>query len=150
MSNYPEELKELVDYFESLEDRSQRIEMLSSLAERFEPVPTSIAEPPYPESHRVEACESQVYLWAREHEEKGLQFYFAVENPQGIAAMATVVLLKDMLSGVPVEQILEIEPEIVLHLFGGELSTRKRAGLMQIVERIKSAAASYLQTGTVQ
>jgi len=150
MNDYPDKLNEYLEFFSTLEDRAERIAVLTDFANRFEPVPDSVACRPYAENHRVEFCDSEVYLWVRERPEGGLKFYFAVENPQGIAAMATVAILDECLSGTAPEKILNLDPEIVLRFFAGELSTRKRIGLMQIVHRIQRATRHYLETGDVQ
>jgi sulfur transfer protein SufE len=148
--NYPEKLQEYVDLFTSIQDRGERIELVAGLADRYHPVPESIAKRPYPLERRVEACESEVYFWAKESPEKRLEFYFAVENPQGVAAMATVAVLEETLSNAPLGEILNVDPEVVLTFFGQELSTRKRVGLMQIVRKIQKTVSTYQQKGRVE
>ena len=64
MSEVPENLADFLEFFDLLSDRADQIDALTSFAERLEPVPESIAQRPYPESHRVPNCESQVYVWA--------------------------------------------------------------------------------------
>ena len=53
MPEVPENLAELLEFFDLLSDRADQIDALTSFAERLEPVPESIAQRPYPESHRV-------------------------------------------------------------------------------------------------
>ena len=89
MAEYPEKLAKLVDLLGLIPDRVDRIQMLIDIADRFRRVPERIAKRPYPEDHRVPGCESEAYVWAEEQPNGTLQFHFAVENPQGISAMAT-------------------------------------------------------------
>jgi cysteine desulfuration protein SufE len=144
MSDYPEKLDEMIEFFESIIDREDRIDVLTSLADRFPGVPEKIATRPYPDSHRVEACESQVYVWAEEQPNKTLEFYFAVENPQGISAMATAVILDETLSGALPSQILNVPEDVPLKFFGGELSLRKQLGLANVVKRVKQLTRAYV------
>jgi cysteine desulfuration protein SufE len=152
MTDIPSKLKEMVELFEAMPDRAARIEALISMAERFRGVPETIATRPYPEDHRVQECESQAYVWAEQRDDGALQFHFAVENPQGISAMATAVLLDETLSGAPPEQVSRIPRDIVYAFFGRELSMGKTMGLMGMVDRVKkyarSAAASEADSRT--
>ena len=126
----PRKLVELLEALKLVPDRSERIQMLIGIAERFRPVPPRVASPPYPEEHRVPGCESQAYVWAEELPGGTLKFYFAVENPQGISAKATSVILDETLSGAPLEEVAAVPGEIVNEIFGGELSMGKSMGLM--------------------
>ena len=81
------ELDELVEMLSGL-DRSGRIEALIALAEGYREVPARLATRPFPEANKVPACESQVYVFTQPRVDGSLDFYFAVENPQGISAKA--------------------------------------------------------------
>jgi cysteine desulfuration protein SufE len=152
MEDIPSKLKEMIELFEAIPDRAGRIEALISLAERFRGVPEGIATRPYPESRRVQECESEAYVWAEELDDGTLRFHFAVENPQGISAMATAVLLNETLSGAPPDQVARVPRDIIYTFFGRELSMGKSMGLMGIINRVrgyaKRAAASGLSPKT--
>ena len=145
MADYPEALQDVLDDFSWISDRRERIEMLIQYADQFEKVPGEIAAPPYPEDHRVPACESEAYVWAREQDNGGLKLYFAVENPQGLSAMAMAAILEQTVSGLPPEQILQINPEIVYQLFGKDLSMGKGAGLTGMVNMVQALARQHLK-----
>jgi len=147
VSEVPENLADLLEFFDLLSDRADQIDALTSFAERLEPVPESIAQRPYPESHRVPNCESQVYVWAEAHEDATLKFHFAVENPQGITAMASAVILDEGLASADPEDVARIDPELILRFFGGELSVRKSVGLLEMVNTVRRLAVNYLSTG---
>lgn len=137
-------LEARLSYLESL-DRTDRIQALVEVAERYQSVPPRIATRPYPVSHRVPGCESEVYLWAEPGADGTLHFHFAVENPQGIAAMALAVILDDALSGAPLEEVAAVSPELIYRIFGRELSMGKSLGLMGVVHMVRAAARERLR-----
>lgn len=122
-------------------DRAERIETLISLAKQFQPVPPEVATKPYGEEHRVPGCESEAFIWAQREESDRIRFFFAVENPQGISAMALARILDQGLSGESSAAIQGISDEIVLEIFGRELSMGKQMGLMGMVRMVKALAA---------
>ncbi|MCB0353656.1 MAG: SufE family protein [Bdellovibrionales bacterium] len=139
----PSRYKELLNDLESLE-QSERFELLIEFAERFQPVPESIATSPYRVENRVPGCESEVYVW-NIPDSKGLpKWYFAVENPQGISAKAMAVILDETLSGESPEQIAQIPQESIYTIFGRTLSMGKGQGLMSMLGVIKVLAQRSL------
>jgi cysteine desulfuration protein SufE len=127
-------------------DRTERQEYLIEIADRFPDVRVSpdIANKPYPEEHRVPACESEAFVWAEEQPDGTLKYYFDVLNPQGLSAMAMSVILDETLSGQPLEQVAAVDPSIVFTLFGREISMGKGQGLMGIVQMVKNEARKRL------
>lgn len=144
MADYPEKLKDVLADFGFVTDRSERAELLMDYADRFEPVPAHIAAPPYPEEHRVPFCESEAYVWSEAQPDDTLKYYFAVENPQGLSAMAMAVILDETLSGAPVEQVAQVSQDIVLQIFGREISMGKGQGLMGMVSAVQVEARRHL------
>jgi len=145
MAEYPRKLQELLEDFESIVDRTERVEMLIDFADRFEEVPPRIATRPFPEEHRVPHCESEAYVWAEELPDGTLKYYFAVENPQGLSAKALSVILDETLSGAPLEQVVQVPEDIVYRIFGRELSMGKGLGLTGILGMAKGFAIRHLQ-----
>jgi cysteine desulfuration protein SufE len=146
MADYPEKLSNLLDTLASIPDRGERIQVLIGIAERFKKVkvPESIATRPYPEDHKVPGCESQAYVWAMERPDGTLKFYFAVENPQGISAMATAVILDETLSGAPLDQVVRVPQDVIYTIFGNELSMGKSMGLMNLIGMVQHYAKQHL------
>ncbi len=144
MPDYPEKLKEALADFEFVTTRSERAELLIYLADRFQPVPDRIATQPYPEDHRVPYCESDAFVWAEKQPDHTLKFYFAVENPQGLSAKALAAILDGTLSGAPLDQVAQVSPDIVLKLFGNDISMGKGQGLMGMVSMVQAAAKKHL------
>ncbi|HSN86454.1 MAG TPA: SufE family protein [Thermoanaerobaculia bacterium] len=140
MPEIPEKLANTLDTLDLITDRSERIQLLIDIAERFKDVPPRIAQRPFLEECRVPACESEAYVWGEPRPDGTLDFHFAVENPQGISARAMAVLLGDSLSGAPLDQVAAVPQDIVYRVFGRELSMGKSMGLMGMVSMINSLA----------
>ncbi len=146
MSQYPRKLAEFLELLSMTEDRAERIQALIDISGRFEKVPERIAKPPYPDDHLTPACESKAYVWAAERADGTLDYHFAVENPQGLSAMAMAVILKKGLSGVLPEDVLQVPREIVYRIFGNELSMGKSMGLMGMVSMVQKLAREHLES----
>jgi len=145
MKRLPDQLENVLSTLESL-DRSERIEMLIDMSKEFKRVPSQIAERPFPAEHRVPGCESEAYVWAELAKDGTLNYYFAVENPQGISAMALASILGGTLSGVALEEVADVPSDVIYRIFGRELSMGKSLGLMGIVNMIRAAARQQLQS----
>lgn len=141
----PPKLQQTLEDFAMASDRQERTEMLIEIADRFTPVPQEIAVAPYPEDHRVPACESEAYVWAQPAGPDSLKYYFAVGNPQGISAKAMAVILDETLSGAPLEQVAEVSSDIVFKLFGSDISMGKGTGLTGMVSMVQTIAREQLR-----
>jgi len=144
MADYPEKLQQVLEDFRWMTDREERAQYLIELADRLQPVPERIATKPYPAQNHVDFCESDAYVWAEDREDGTLQFYFAVENPQGLSARAMAAILDETLSGQPLEQVASVPDDIVLSIFGRNISMGKGQGLMGIVARVRAEAQQRL------
>ncbi len=140
----PQKLQQTLEDFEMVTDRGERTEMLIEIADRFTSVPQEIAVTPYPEDHRVPACESDAYIWAKPAGPDSLKYYFAVNNPQGVSAKAMAVILDETLSGAPLEQVAEVSADIVFKVFGSDISMSKGTGLTGMVSMVQSIAREKL------
>lgn len=136
----PEKLTQTLDLLQSVSDRTERIQLLIDIANRFKEVPPEVARRPFPEERRVPACESEAFVFPERRPDGSLGFHFAVENPQGISAKAMAVILGDTLSGAPPEQVAEVPQDIVYQVFGRELSMGKSMGLMSMVGLVSTMA----------
>lgn len=134
---YPAKLQEFLDDLSMFEDRAERIDALISIGQRFKN-PDSTALPRNPET-RVPGCESEVFV-SSEPLTHGRKFTIAVDNPQGISAMALAQILDENLSGEPAEEVGKVSEEVVYDIFGRELSMGKSLGLTNMVRMIKEEA----------
>jgi cysteine desulfuration protein SufE len=135
----PPALQERIDLFATM-PRTDRIEALISIADKFKPAPPDVAPKPYDEAHRVPACESEAFVWAVDRPDGTLDFYFVVENPQGVSAKAMSSILADTASGAPLEEVVNIGDDIVYSFFGDELSMGKSMGLTSLVGMVRGEA----------
>lgn len=136
----PEKLTDTLETLDLVADRGERIQLLIDIAGRFAEVPPRIARRPFGEEHRVPACESEAYVFGEARPDGSLDYYFAVENPQGISAKAMAVLLGEALSGAPSDQVAEVPQDVVYRVFGHELSMGKSMGLMGMVGMVAAIA----------
>jgi cysteine desulfuration protein SufE len=141
----PEKLTQTLEMLDMVPDRSERIQLLIDIADRFEDVPPRISRRPFPKEHQVPACESEAYVFGEERPDGTLDFHFAVENPQGVSAKAMAVLLDETLSGAPPAQVAEVPQDIVYKVFGRELSMGKSMGLMAMVGMVATLAKKYAE-----
>ena len=141
----PEKLTQTLEMLEMVPDRSERIQLLIDIADRFEDVPPRISRRPFPKEHQVPACESEAYVFGEERPDGTLDFHFAVENPQGVSAKAMAVLLDETLSGAPPAQVAEVPQDIVYKVFGRELSMGKSMGLMSMVGMVAALAKRHAE-----
>ena len=143
---YPQKLQDLVDTL-GMVDRSERIQLLIDIAERFREVPESVATRPFADERKVPGCESEAYVWASKDGDGRPEFYFAVENPQGISAKAMAVILGDTLSGEDAATVAGLSGDLVYEIFGRELSMGKSMGLMGMVSMVTLSAKAMAQGG---
>lgn len=114
-------------------DNDSKAYYLIDLADEF--IQTNNKKP-YSENNKVPACESEVYLWVTN---KNNKYYldFSVENPQGISAKAMAVILQNSLNGLTKEEINLISDDLPYEIFGKSLSMGKGAGLVSMVRLVK-------------
>lgn len=140
MAQIPEKLQETIDNLALFPDRAARIELLMATADSFKPVPHEVAQRPFDEERRVKGCESEAFVFPVQREDGRLDFHFAVENPQGISAMAMARILQESCSGAPLEEVIAVPQDIVYKIFGEELSMGKNMGLTNMVFMVQNEA----------
>ena len=138
----PEKLQDFLDTLSLVQDRSERIQYLISLAESFKQPPEEIARKPFPEERRVPGCESEAFEFSVPRGDGTRDYYFAVQNPQGVSAMALAEILRETISGAKPEEIAAIPDDVIYQIFGNELSMGKSMGLMGMVRMVKADAQS--------
>lgn len=145
---YPDKLQEMLDDFEFVGDRNERAALLIEMADKFEEVPDRIAHRPFPEENHVQRCESDAYVFTEELPDHTLKFHFAVENPQGISAKAMSVILDEVASGAPLDEVAAIPCDVVFKFFGKDISMGKGQGLMGIVSMVSDEARKQLKSAS--
>jgi cysteine desulfuration protein SufE len=141
MPSLPPRLQDQLDTLALFPDRQERIEALIALGDEFRAQPP--ADVPRDDAHRVPACESDVYVDSTPLG-IGRKYRFAVDNPQGISAMAMARILDESLSGEDPSLVRQVPDDIIYTIFGRELSMGKSAGLMGMVQKVKMEAAKAM------
>jgi sulfur transfer protein SufE len=144
----PEKLTRILDRFDGITDNEERIMMLLSYAERFTPVPTAVAHPPYPERQKIPYCDSDAYVWVFQNPDGSLALHFAVLNPSGVSAKALATILSEGLTGAHPGEVASMSEEIVERIFRQNLSMAKGLGLIAMVQRVRAEARAMLATAT--
>ncbi|MFA3781780.1 SufE family protein [Melioribacteraceae bacterium 4301-Me] len=142
----PKKLQELISFLNSLPDQQDRISTLIEYSEKYKPVPKEIATEPYNLENKVEYCESGAYVWTVKKDDNKFNFYFYVENPQGVSAKALCGIFSECLNGEPAENIFDVENDIIFKIFGQSLSMGKNLGLIGILQMIKSQVKNLLNS----
>ena len=143
MTELPAALTSLIEDFKFV-DRQERSMLLIEFADQFEDVPERIASRPFPEENHVTRCESEAFVWAEDRPDGTQDYWFAVENPQGLSAKAWAVIMQQTLSGQPPEVVAQVPPDVIFDLFGKELSMGKGQGLMGMLDHVNVAARRKL------
>ena len=143
MAGLPTGVARFVEALELLGSRSERIQFLIEVADRFREVPERVAQRPFPTDHEVAHCESGAFVWA-ERDDEGISLHFAVENPQGISARALAVILGEGLAGTTLDEVLAVPQDLPLRIFGRELSMGKSMGLTSMVAMVHHQARRSL------
>ena len=125
----PPKLQEILDDLAMFPDRADRIEALIGFSREY--VHPTVDEVPRTETARVPGCESEVFMAVHDG-----RFRFAVDNPQGVSAMALAVILDQGLDGRPGD----VPDDLVYEVFGKELSMGKSLGLTNMVRMVRDAA----------
>ena len=144
MSSLPSKLQSLLETFDSVTDAEERAMLLVSFADRFREVPPEIAVRPFPNSQRVEYCESEAYVWAIPLRDGRIKLWFAIENPSGVSAKALSAILDETLSGSTPAEIASIATDIVGRIFRQNISMGKGMGLTGIVEKVRTLARRHV------
>jgi len=129
----PPKLIEQLEEIDLYPDRADRIEMLIAIGEEFQN--PSHDEFPRNDSCQVPGCESEAFVAM----DQDGHLKIAIDNPQGISAMAMAQIILQGFSGATPEQVRLVPEEIVYRVFGRELSMGKSMGLTGMVGMAKRA-----------
>jgi cysteine desulfuration protein SufE len=140
VATLPSKLQDVLDTFDMFPDPADRTNMLLSYADAFQEVPPEVATRPFDTSHQVPQCESDAYVWAMKRPDGTLRLHFAVENPSGVSAKALAAILDRTLSGLPAEEVANVDCSIVERVFRQNISMGKGMGLMAMVNAVQALA----------
>ena len=117
-------------------DRQERIDLLLDFAKSLPPLPERLVEHK-DASHRVEECQSPVYLFVELN--NGEVSLFADAPVEAPTVRGFVSLLLEGLSGATVEEILQVPADLVDRCGLGEILGMLRVrGLSGVLRRLKA------------
>jgi cysteine desulfuration protein SufE len=141
----PAPLADILSEFDAT-DRGLRTELLIEQADQFESVPAAVATRPFPEVNRAPRCESEAYVFATDRPDGTLDYWFAVENPQGLSAKAWAVILRETLSGQSLDAIVRVPQDTIFRIFGRDISMGKGQGLIGMLDLVQHEARKRLRS----
>ncbi len=136
-------LQQLQEEFSDFEDGFERYAYLVELAALL---------PPYPEQYRtaehlVRGCQSQVWLHA--YTEEGAFFFHG--DSDTLIIKGVLLVLQDLLCGVPLEEISGIRMNVLAELgLADSFSDTRQKGIGAALEMLRTAAQTFFRDGAVQ
>lgn len=126
-------------------DRNTRLEALLDYARRLPELPPALTEAGERETHRVEECQTPVFLWtAVNHGAVSLHADVPRESP---TVRGFVSLLISRLAGRSPTDVAEVPDDLIDRLALGEtLGMMRTQGLYAILRRIKRSVAEAAAT----
>jgi cysteine desulfuration protein SufE len=138
----PPALDKLVQKLKRQSDPKRRYELLIWLAQKLEPLPEASKVP----DNRVQGCVSQVFISATL--EDGKIFYRGDSDSQLVKGL--VALLVQGLSGLPSQEIMEVNPDFIQETGLNVSLTPSRAnGFYNIFQMMKQKAAMLNEAAAV-
>ncbi len=135
MSSAETKLDRIADEFAGLEPR-ERLELLLEYAESLPPLPPRYEEAKRRGEHRVNECQTPVFLWVELAD--GIVQLFADVAPEAPTVKGFVGILVDAFSGELAENVLSIGPDLLNRMgLVQSLGMMRMRGLQAILARIR-------------
>lgn len=130
-------LSELIEELNELEPE-EKLEWLVEFAEQLPPLSEGRAGVPFPETCRVQECQTPVFLWVDRVDGRVI---LEADVPQKSPTVrGLVALLVVGLNGEPVTAIQQLPDDLVKVLgLGGALGMTRQQGFRGVVSRLKQA-----------
>ena len=123
-------------------DREERIELLIDFAKSLPPLPDRLV-PLKDAAHRVEECQSPVYLFVERHGDRvSLHADVPMEAP---TVRGFVAILVEGLNGATVDEVLSVRNDLIERIGLPEILGMMRVrGLNGVLHRVKSEVAKVV------
>jgi cysteine desulfuration protein SufE len=122
-------------------DRATRLETLLDYSRKLPPLPERLEAEKAREDHRVQECQTPVYLWVEV--DQGQVHIHADVPRESPTVRGFISLLAKSLDGVPPEDVARIPDDLLDQLGLGEaLGMTRTQGLTAILFRIKRSVAA--------
>ena len=129
---YPEKLTELVEDFQSIDDRMERLEYVFDLASEVNELPTE----EWSDSTRIHGCQSEAHVRV-EIEDENVRLYSGADSKlvQGLMGILTIAI-----DGLPVEIARTLTPEFAVEMgILNSLSPSRSNGFRNMFDKVMSA-----------
>lgn len=133
-------LDELIAEFQDLEP-DEKLEWLVEFAEELPNLSANRAATPFPESCRVQECQTPVFLWVDRHDGR---IHLEADVPRKSPTVrGLVALLVVGLDGEPVSSVQNLPDDLISVLgLNSALGMTRQQGFRGVVARLKQAARS--------
>tara|TARA_B100000614_G_scaffold130649_1_gene116545 strand:- start:417 stop:827 length:411 start_codon:yes stop_codon:yes gene_type:complete len=128
---YPEQLSELIDDFQSIEDRMERLEYVFDLATEVNELPTE----EWNDSTRIQGCQSEAHVRVEIHE-SNVRLYSGADSKlvQGLMGILTIAI-----DDQPIEIALSLTPEFAVEMgILNSLSPSRSNGFRNMFDKVMS------------
>ena len=128
---YPEKLTELVEEFQSIDDRMERLEYVFDLASEVNELPTE----EWSDSTRIHGCQSEAHVRV-DLENENVRLYSGADSKlvQGLMGILTIAI-----DGQPIEIALNLTPEFAIEMgILNSLSPSRSNGFRNMFDKVMS------------
>ena len=128
---YPEQLSELIEDFQSIEDRMERLEYVFDLAAEVNELPTD----EWNDSTRIQGCQSEAHVRV-EIDESNVRLYSGADSKlvQGLMGILTIAI-----DDQPIEIALSLTPEFAVEMgILNSLSPSRSNGFRNMFDKVMS------------
>lgn len=128
---YPAKLAELVEDFQSIDDRMERLEYVFDLASEVNELPTE----EWSESTRIHGCQSEAHVRV-DLENENVRLYSGADSKlvQGLMGILTIAI-----DGQPIEIALNLTPEFAIEMgILNSLSPSRSNGFRNMFDKVMS------------
>tara|TARA_Y100000768_G_C23627088_1_gene517756 strand:+ start:52 stop:462 length:411 start_codon:yes stop_codon:yes gene_type:complete len=128
---YPEQLSELIEDFQSIEDRMERLEYVFDLAAEVNELPTE----EWNDSTRIQGCQSEAHVRV-DIDESNVRLYSGADSKlvQGLMGILTIAI-----DDQPIEIALSLTPEFAVEMgILNSLSPSRSNGFRNMFDKVMS------------
>ena len=128
---YPAKLAELVEDFQSIDDRMERLEYVFDLASEVNELPTE----EWSDSTRIHGCQSEAHVRV-DLENENVRLYSGADSKlvQGLMGILTIAI-----DGQPIEIALNLTPEFAIEMgILNSLSPSRSNGFRNMFDKVMS------------
>ncbi len=143
-SDYPERLREIIEFFDSLEEVEKRENLIAYADNAPKQEPREGEAFDLEDVRKDEECTDTVGVYLRVEEGNRSCFRIALGPQVQTLTRAMTAILCTGLNGSPPESILDIRQDFVPKIVGGELVRIRSQTVYYVLGRMKGACKAYM------